>query len=105
MRRLRKSHGQASRRQVEDPVEDRSGKSGAPCVPITRLNGKPAKERDLIPCGIRALAIRLERIEEQAMAKSDRKGNKEIRKPKKAGPPKRNASNPSTKGIQPPQKS
>ncbi|WP_454884274.1 hypothetical protein [Sphingomonas oryzagri] len=51
------------------------------------------------------MAIRLERIEEQAMAKSDRKGNKEIRKPKKAGPPKRNASNPSTKGIQPPQKS
>lgn len=33
------------------------------------------------------------------MAKSDRKGNKEIRKPKKEGPPKRNASNPSTKGV------
>ena len=26
------------------------------------------------------------------------KGNKEARKPKKAGPPKQNASNPSTKG-------
>lgn len=27
------------------------------------------------------------------------KSNKEIRKPKKAGPPKQNASNPSTKGT------
>ena len=32
------------------------------------------------------------------MAKSQRKSNKEIRKPKKAGPPKANASNPSLKG-------
>jgi hypothetical protein len=39
------------------------------------------------------------------MAKSERKGSKEIRKPKKAGPPKHNASNPSTKGAQSPQKS
>lgn len=39
------------------------------------------------------------------MAKSERKGSKEIRKPKKAGPAKQNASNPSTKGVQPPQKS
>jgi len=39
------------------------------------------------------------------MAKGERKSNKEIRKPKKAGPPKRNASNPSTKGVQPAQKS
>jgi len=39
------------------------------------------------------------------MAKSDRKGNKEIRKPKREGPPKRNASNPSTKGVQLPAKS
>ncbi len=31
------------------------------------------------------------------MAKSQRKSNKEIRKPKKEGPPKQNASNPSTK--------
>lgn len=35
------------------------------------------------------------------MAKSERKGSKEIRKPKKAGPPKQNASNPSVKGNQP----
>jgi hypothetical protein len=46
------------------------------------------------------LAIRRERAEEQNMAKSERKGNKEIRKPKKAGPPKQNASNPSLKGVQ-----
>ncbi|HKX80297.1 MAG TPA: hypothetical protein VJM34_17430 [Novosphingobium sp.] len=32
------------------------------------------------------------------MAKSQRKSNKEVRKPKKEGPPKPNASNPSTKG-------
>lgn len=32
------------------------------------------------------------------MAKGERKSNKEIRKPKKAGPPKQNASNPSVKG-------
>jgi hypothetical protein len=35
------------------------------------------------------------------MAKSDRKGSKEIRKPKKAAPLKGNASNPSVKGAQP----
>ncbi len=35
------------------------------------------------------------------MAKSERKGSKEIRKPKKAGPPKTNASNPSVKGMEP----
>lgn len=34
------------------------------------------------------------------MAKSERKGSKEIRKPKKAAPPKHNASNPSVKGSQ-----
>ncbi|MGK6319470.1 hypothetical protein [Sphingomonas sp. DT-204] len=33
------------------------------------------------------------------MAKSQRKGNKEVRKPKKPEPPKRNASNPSVKGV------
>lgn len=33
------------------------------------------------------------------MAKSQRKGSKEIRKPKKASAPKLNASNPSLKGI------
>jgi hypothetical protein len=33
------------------------------------------------------------------MAKSQRKGNKETRKPNKAGPPKQNASNPSLKGT------
>lgn len=33
------------------------------------------------------------------MAKSQRKGNKEARKPKKPGPPKQNASNPSIKGL------
>lgn len=38
------------------------------------------------------------------MAKSERKGSKEIRKPKKAGPPKQNASNPSVKGTQSPSK-
>ncbi|NIJ63075.1 hypothetical protein FHR20_000006 [Sphingomonas leidyi] len=32
------------------------------------------------------------------MAKSQRRGNKEVRKPKKAGPPKQNASAPSLKG-------
>lgn len=31
------------------------------------------------------------------MAKSQRKGSKEVRKPKKAGPPKQNASAPSLK--------
>ena len=36
---------------------------------------------------------------ETRMAKGQQKGNKEARKPKKAGPPKQNASNPSTKGI------
>ena len=35
---------------------------------------------------------------EENMAKSQRKGNKEIRKPKKPAPPKPNASNPSLKG-------
>ncbi|WP_265267836.1 hypothetical protein [Sphingomonas lycopersici] len=33
------------------------------------------------------------------MAKSQRKGNKEARKPKKPGPPKTNASQPSLKGV------
>jgi len=33
------------------------------------------------------------------MAKSERKGSKEIRKPKKAAAPKANASNPSVKGV------
>jgi hypothetical protein len=33
------------------------------------------------------------------MAKSERKGNKETRKPKKAAPAKQNASNPSVKGT------
>jgi len=33
------------------------------------------------------------------MAKGQQKGNKEARKPKKEGPPKQNASNPSTKGT------
>lgn len=33
------------------------------------------------------------------MAKSQRKSSKEIRKPKKEGPPKTNASNPSDKGA------
>ena len=32
------------------------------------------------------------------MAKSQRKSNKEVRKPKKEGPPKFNASSPSVKG-------
>ena len=32
------------------------------------------------------------------MAKSQQKSNKEVRKPKAAGPRKQNASNPSTKG-------
>jgi hypothetical protein len=32
------------------------------------------------------------------MVKQKQKSNKEIRKPKKAGPAKQNASNPSTKG-------
>ncbi len=39
------------------------------------------------------------------MAKSDRKGSKEIRKLKKATAPKQNASNPSVKGGQQPSKS
>lgn len=33
------------------------------------------------------------------MPKGEQKGNKEARKPKKTGPPKKNASNPSTKGT------
>jgi hypothetical protein len=33
------------------------------------------------------------------MAKSQRRGSKEIRKPKKAQPPKQNASKPSLKGV------
>jgi hypothetical protein len=33
------------------------------------------------------------------MAKSQRRGSKELRKPKKAAPPKPNASNPSTKAV------
>lgn len=33
------------------------------------------------------------------MAKSQRKSTKEVRKPKKAAPPKPNASNPSNKGV------
>ncbi len=33
------------------------------------------------------------------MAKSQRKSNKETRKPKKPGPPKTNASQPSLKGV------
>ena len=32
------------------------------------------------------------------MAKGQQKSSKEVRKPKKEGPPKQNASNPSTKG-------
>jgi hypothetical protein len=35
------------------------------------------------------------------MAKSQRKGSKEARKPKKPGPEKQNASNPSLKGVSP----
>lgn len=38
------------------------------------------------------------------MAKNERKGNKEIRKPKKAAPPKQNASTPSWKGTPAPLK-
>lgn len=38
------------------------------------------------------------------MAKSERRGNKEVRKPKKAGLPKQNASNPSVKGAPAPLK-
>jgi len=34
------------------------------------------------------------------LAKGQQKGNKEARKPKKEGPPKQNASNPSLKGQQ-----
>jgi hypothetical protein len=33
------------------------------------------------------------------MPKGQQRGNREIRKPKKAGPPKQNASNPSVKGV------
>jgi hypothetical protein len=33
------------------------------------------------------------------MSKGERKSNKEVRKPKKEGPPKQNASNPSVKGT------
>jgi hypothetical protein len=36
---------------------------------------------------------------EISMAKGEQKGNKEARKPKKAAPPKQNASNPSMKGA------
>jgi hypothetical protein len=43
-------------------------------------------------------------FEEHHMAKSQRKGSKEIRKPKKDAPPKQNASNPSLKGGQQPSK-
>jgi hypothetical protein len=35
------------------------------------------------------------------MVKQKQKSSKEARKPKKAGPPKQNASNPSTKGVVP----
>lgn len=35
------------------------------------------------------------------MAKSQRKSTKEVRKPKKEGPPKQNASNPSAKNTVP----
>jgi hypothetical protein len=35
------------------------------------------------------------------MAKEQQRGNREARKPKKAGPPKQNASNPSLKGTPP----
>jgi len=38
-------------------------------------------------------------VKEIDVAKSQRKGSKEIRKPKKASPPKPNASNPSLKGV------
>lgn len=38
------------------------------------------------------------------MAKSERKGSKEARKPKKAGPAKQDASNPSVKGGPSPSK-
>jgi hypothetical protein len=37
---------------------------------------------------------------EQVMAKSQKKSNREIRKPKKEAPPKANASNPTTKDKQ-----
>lgn len=33
------------------------------------------------------------------MAKGEQRGNREARKPKKPGPPKQNASNPSLKGA------
>jgi hypothetical protein len=33
------------------------------------------------------------------MPKGQQRGNRELRKPKKAGPPKQNASNPSLKGV------
>jgi hypothetical protein len=36
---------------------------------------------------------------EDAMAKGQKKSNKEARKPKAEGPKKTNASNPSTKGL------
>lgn len=36
---------------------------------------------------------------ETKMVKGEQKGNKEARKPKKAAPPKQNASNPSMKGT------
>jgi hypothetical protein len=38
------------------------------------------------------------------MAKGQQKKTKEVRKPKKADPPKQNASNPSQKGSPPPEK-
>jgi hypothetical protein len=33
------------------------------------------------------------------MSKDQQRGNRELRKPKKASPPKQNASNPSLKGV------
>src|SRR3546814_9441211 len=48
-----------------------------------------------------SVGIRLERLKEHDMAKSQRKGSKEIRKPKKAAALKSNVSNPSVKGTLP----
>lgn len=42
------------------------------------------------------------KIQESTVAKSQRKSNREIRKPKKLAPPKPNASKPSLKGSTPP---
>jgi len=39
--------------------------------------------------------------QESDMAKSQKKSNKEVRKPKAAKPDKKNASNPSVKGLTP----